>query len=416
MSAIMNANRPCGVFVATLGLAAMNAGCGGDNSATDDGRSVIEGPLYLVHTSVSTTDSSATYLLLVNSLDADVEPDYENAVALDGFHIVYGRERHRDIYTGSFDTPELTKWRVNEDGTFTKGPVMNLANLGVVSASPEQSTVTFVSDTKAYFPDPPSGRLIVWNPSTMEITGEIDLGIEPLDGLEPGAPASHVLRPDGKLFIPIHWASDDFVTLGDRVRVITVDTETDSVVATDDDDRCGYAFHATLGDDGATYIDGGPWTRVYADVLGEGFGATPCHLRVIPPESSFDDSYFVDLSTLTEGRPTGDFFPLDAETAVIRAFHPEDAPNEFDGDTLAYTFQRAYRWWFWRIGEPSATLVQTDGPAVVTGQRFHVDGRRYVVDATADYASSTLISFSGDGAMERGLTVRGSPYSVIRIQ
>lgn len=103
------------------------------------------------------------------------------------------------------------------------------------------------------------------------------------------------------------------------------------------------------------------------------------------------------------------------KNAAFRVFHPEDAPNAFDGDALAYAFQPAYRWWFWRIGEAQATVSQVDDAVVVAGQRFLVDGRAYTVDASEDYSESTLISFE-NAQIRRGVTVLGSPYGVHRIQ
>ena len=399
-----------------MALPALAAGCS-ENDSSGGSNGNRSGPLYLVATQTPTPDGvGVTYLLLVDSLEAAEAPDYDNSVAVDGFANVYGVDGQRDFWVGQFETPEITRWRVEDDGRLTRGERLSFAGLGVANTFADSGLVTFVSDTKAYFPDFPNGRLIVWNPQTMETTGEIDLGIEPLDDdLLPQQAGSFVLRSDGMLMIPVHWSSRDFVTLADRVRVVTVDTSTDTVVEVAEDDRCGYAFHASVASDDTAYIDGGPWTRVYTDVLGSEFGATPCHLRVVPPGRSFDAGYFVDLSTLTGGRPTGDFFLLDDETAALRVFHPEDAPNPFDGDALAYAFQPAYRWWVWQIGEPEATLAQTDEAVVVTGQRFVVDGNPYLVDATEDYSSSTLISFSDEGEIIQGLTVRGSPYGVLRI-
>ena len=402
------------VMVVLMSPLALAAGCS-DNDSSRGSNGNASGPLYLVATQVPTLDDvGVTYLLLVDSLEATEAPDYDNSVALDGFASVFGVDGQRDFWVGQFETPVITRWRIEDDGTLTRGDQLSFAALGVASTAEDSGVVTFVSDTKAYFPAP--GRLIVWNPQTMEITGEIDLGVEALsDDLLPQGVGSFALRSDGMLMIPVHWSSRDFVTLGDRVRVITVDTSTDTVVEVAEDDRCGYAFHASLASDDTAYIDGGPWTRVYTDVLGSEFGATPCHLRVVPPGQSFDAGYFVDLSTLTGGRPTGDFFLLDDETAALRVFHPEDAPNPFDGDALAYAFQPAYRWWIWRIGEPEATVAQTGEAVVVTGQRFNVDGTPYLVDATEDYSSSTLISFSDEGEIVEGLTVRGSPRGVLRI-
>jgi hypothetical protein len=371
-------------------------------------------PLYLISTTVFGPEGTATYLLTVPSLDAGVEPDYDGAVSLDGFTSLYGRNGHRDVYVGSASTPEITRWLVGDDGRLTPGDTVSFAPLGVTMTADYPEFVAFVSETKAYFYDSAGARLVIWNPAEMTVTGELALPADTLGALQPSLGGGLVMRPDGTLLVGITWYDSKTLEAGDRVRVIAVDTALDQVSNVTDDEGCGNVFFTSRSSDGTAYFSGASWTQVIRDLIGVGYGAIPCNLRIVPPGRSFDDAYTVNMAALT-GRPTGELVLAGDDVAFVRAWHDEDAPS-FDGDANAHTAHAAYRWWRWKLGEPTASLVEPQIPSVGGGIRYWVDDRTYVTNPTADFASTTLAELSAERGIVPHITLRGYPYGVVRVR
>jgi hypothetical protein len=325
-----------GLFAAATPLAACS------DKAADDGSGVAEtsdaSPLYVVSTTVFGPESDVTYLLTVPSLEAEVAPDYDEAVAVDGFAALFGEHGSSSVYVGSGESPEITEWTLGSDGKLRRGAVLSFANYGLANAGNYPLHVRFAAKNKAYFLDTAEGRLLLWNPEQMSVIGEIALPIDAREGFSFNFGEAMILREDGTLLIAVGWFNSDTQEGVDSVQLIAVDTATDEIVSTDTTDACGDAYSTSLATNGTAYFSGYSSSGRVRQLLGEPYGAIPCQLRVVPSGGSWDDGYSVDLTSLTGGLAAGEFLLIDDETALIRVFDDSTLPPFAEGDDITGTW------------------------------------------------------------------------------
>jgi len=386
----------------------------GPEAPADPSKTPAGPPLYLVATAVFKPEGTQMFLVTVPNLDAGTQPDYDRSVTIERFTPLFGESGKTTFYTGSEDTPEITRWQLEGD-RLVQGPRVSFANQGLKNTNYYPGYVRFASPTKAYVFDAPSSSVIIWNPADMTVTGEIKLDLAPLSGdRKPYFGDEIVQRKDGKLLAGVYWYGDNQQGGGDFVRVYTIDPATDTVTR-DDDTRCGDNYSSSLASDGTAYYSGGASSVITRERLGAGFGATPCLLRIVPPGGTFDDAYAIDPRTLTGGRPSGEVILVDDRTAFLRAFDASLAPA-FDGDIRKYIDAPAYSWWRWTIGEPQATLVPNQTPGTSGGLRFRVDDRQLVTVSSQDFSTTTLTELSATKGVVPQITLRGYPYGVLRLR
>jgi hypothetical protein len=154
-------------------------------------------------------------------------------------------------------------------------------------------------------------------------------------------------------------------------------------------------------------------------MLGDGRGVDSCSLRVVPPDSTFDRAYDVDLSALAGGRPAGSLFLVDDDTAFIRVWHsdlvtPLAADKSNWEEVLA---EPGFLWWRWRIGDEQATPIADQSPAAseATGL-FAVDGRKFVPRVDANYTETTLDELDPTGALAPALRGPGNVWGIARVR
>ena len=83
------------------------------------------------------------------------------------------------VFAASFESPTITRYDV-VDGQLVRGETVSFINFGVTSLAGLSEDVQVFSDTKAYFLDPATSQIVVWNPTAMETVEAL-----PLTGFEP---------------------------------------------------------------------------------------------------------------------------------------------------------------------------------------------------------------------------------------
>jgi len=379
-----------------------------------------DGPLYVVSTVVSTGDTDTGYLVPVTSIEPGATFDLDNAVEVPP-SLAYAKPGSSVLYTATQDDPTITRWQVDASGTPVPetDTVISFANLGISHAWPLDSSQVY-SDEKAYFTDDAGGRVIAWNPRTMEITGTIPLDIESSGALVPYL--SLTVRKD-RVFVIVWWEEDyeqgDWSRFGDHVRVYVIDPKTDEVVETSDESRCNSLTWSFQTSDGTAYLSPMSWFAPIRSMLGSGHGVEPCGARIVPPETSFDQGYEVNLDALTGGRPTGNLFVVSDEVAFLRVWHSElVSPLESDKSNWEDVLtEEGFLWWRWALGTDTAELIpdQKPGASEVSGL-LEVDGKRYLPRIASDYSQTTLDELDPAGALCPGLTGPGAIFSIVRVR
>jgi hypothetical protein len=375
------------------------------------------GSQYVISTRVFSTDLSTEvgYLTTASSLAAGATFDLDDAVEIPESGIAFNRPEDPWIYWASITEPTITRWEVAADGTFTKGPSVSFANLGLTDASAAADSPIF-SSNKSYFVDQGQGVVVVWDPGNMILLDTIPLDITTDEVLSPIVFSGLGVRGDRLFASMFSWSDEDWTQLGDHSRLFVIDATSDTVVKTTDESRCNQLALGGISSDGTAYFSARSYFTLPRLVFGAGFGAEACSLRVVAPDEEFDQGFDLDLSSLVGGRPAGDFTLVTDDTAFIRVWHTESVsePTEANWDTLRN--EAGFRWWRWHIGAPSAEEIVDQESAANTVQLRRVDGKVYGLRYTPDYSTTTLEELRADGTIVPGLTGPGGVYGVIRMR
>lgn len=284
------------VDIVALALASLSVvACSNDASSgvpNDEGGS--ETPLYVIATNFSAGDQAETYLVTTPSFDESTTIDPTNGPKLLGGIVPV--VRNGAVFIAEANGPIVTRYDVDARDQLEKGAELSFAGVGMTEILSWH--VYAVSDTKGYVFDPAGTRIIVWNPRTMELTGQqIDLSEAARDGFSPNLAFEHSgpkLRGN-QLFVPLGWQDQDgnarFAS-----GVLVIDVETDEVVTIDEDPRCGESYVTVESPDGDIYFFPPDWSSAphyFVDMH-----QPTCVARIRRGETTFDDAEPLDLSAL----------------------------------------------------------------------------------------------------------------------
>jgi hypothetical protein len=191
-------------------------------------------------------------------------------------------------YVSVYNSPAtMTKYTFDNEGKATRAGEL------IVPGAKTYSTVEFVSATEAYASVAGGlAKLIKFNPTTMERTGEIDLS----SILRAEAPVMYYLgmkARDGKLFMGVFYEGAGFVEkYNDTAYVAVIDLATAKVEKLIKDYRTGSIFDAynsfSIDKNGDIYVAGLGYSNRPSGIL-----------RIKKGQTDFDPSWFFDLDAAT---------------------------------------------------------------------------------------------------------------------
>lgn len=388
-------------------------GCGSDVESGGGGGSSTEGPLYIVGTVLTTADVSRNFIGTSRSLSTDTDFDVANAVETDGGE-VFGQPGTERVFTTSWESPVITRWTVDEDGSIGDPRRVSFANLGLFDTFGAANSV-FVGEDRAYFAST-IGEVVVWDSSNMTVVDTIGMEVDSIGSFEPSL--NLVLRVvDDRLLATVHYQnSQDWTEFGDQVLLVVVDLGTHEVTGVETEERCNFLVGATANTNGDLYYSPPSFYAPPRALRGPDYGADPCVLRVRAGTTEFDTGFSTDLSQLLDGRPAGDLRFVDDDFAFVRVWHPElvTAPTETNWEDVRH--EAGFRWWTIDFGANVASEVveQTSGAENV--ELYAVEGRVYTSTFAEDFSTTTLTRLGPDGELYTGLTVPGALSGVFRLR
>ncbi|MEM7137714.1 MAG: hypothetical protein AAF500_14115 [Myxococcota bacterium] len=384
-----------------LAAFALLAGCGGDPATAPDpgpdagpGPGPMPGPppsFWYVQTTFATPDGRTSFLQLIASPDQE-RVTTDNAIELPGNARVFVDGNR--IYTGSAEAPVIQRWFAETDGSLTPGERLSFAATGL-NAIPFGNN--FISPDKAYLFD--RFRVLMWNPTTLTLAGEIDLSSlvmpEFVPEIDPG-----ILR--GDLLFAVVQQQDFAGDFNRGIQVVVIDTTRDEIAAVLEDDRCIGSFAGmALAEDGSIYVLGDNYLlrHWFVDDL-----PPSCLLRILPDAPEFDPEFFVDFNAAVGGQPCvglfyrGDgLFLTNAVDETLSTVDPRDAPLTFLNEPVS-------TWWEIDIADPvSGRELGLGAVSPRNGPAFEVDGRQFIQEPLAAFTGeNTLIEIvEGNRLVER---------------
>jgi hypothetical protein len=339
------------VAVSALVLAALS-GCGSDD---DDAKgSDGSGPLYAVMYEVYDDVGSTSYLSLLDTLDIE-EIDETQAIEYGGGR-AFVQAYNGWLFVGEAATPTVTRYSIGENDELIDEGTINFSNYGLREGQFDSWNVSFVSEDKAYLLDFAEGTTIIWNPTTMEIVGDIP----PADefhregwSLE-GSPAA---QRDNLLFRTFNWANYDEGKYSIDHLLAIYDVEKDELVEVVEETRCPAQGNLVQKDEaGNIYFSN--WIWPVAGTLMRG-APEPCVLRIDVGDTRFNPDWTLRYGDITDGRQGAMFTYLKDNQALISAFY--DERTSFDETTDPFAYVGSMNWRIWNVDLESMSGSPLDG-------------------------------------------------------
>ncbi|HKO90184.1 MAG TPA: hypothetical protein VJU61_03465, partial [Polyangiaceae bacterium] len=210
------------------------------------------GPLYLMGPAHFNVDDVETYLVTTDTFDANTSfnPTSGAKVLGEAIPIVH----NGSVYITDARAPVIARFDVGANDQLVKVDEVSFAGVGMTEVT--SWFVYIVNDTKGYAFDPAGRRIVVWNPSTMTLTGtQIALPELERDGWTPRL-ALEIFSPwrrGAELVVPVAWTGQD-----EEYRfasgLLVLDVERDQVVTTAEDERCGESYMSLATANGDRYF------------------------------------------------------------------------------------------------------------------------------------------------------------------
>lgn len=360
-----------------------------------------EPPLYFFSTMVFTGANFFTYVSLADRFDSSLSsfdgtkdglelPSYPN------FALEFGA-----AFAAHPSRPEITRLDVGLDRKLFKGKTITFAG---ASASGIEA-VLFVNPEKAYFFDVATAKAIVWNPTTMELTGKtidisaflkLDIGRAAV----PNGKSLNVRKSGAEWTLPVYYVDTTTFKLVRAAGVAILNVETDTVVSVVHDDRCYDGVTAVASASGDYYYFPG-WGSAN-DFYMKATAPKPhtCALRLPAGQNTFDATSVLDLTTLAGGDDTGNGGGQGAVSDGANGFYFTVA------DDTRYAANSGFPNKLWHYDFTTQTAKVVAGAAwwgqSTMDRRAYIDGVMYA--ATAGFSDADpggfrteIFRFSPDG-------------------
>ncbi|WP_163870858.1 hypothetical protein [Myxococcus eversor] len=363
------------ITAAALALS-LFAGCNDDDDDKDPDPTPGTGPIYAAITQVSADNESLSYVVLTDKVDATTPLSLENAIEVPGRALGSGIAKNGLLYVSSSEGAVVTRYTLTANGTLEKDKdsqgrdaEVSFQGSGVSSIGEYQHQFQYVSETKAYYVDGRSGKVIVWNPTAMTVTKAITLEGLAVEGAL-STFASAPVRVGGKIIIPIGWRPSASIGITKQAGVIVVDTAADTAKIVTDD-RCGYVRDGVVGPDGLVYLATEAYGAAVYRTAGPETTPVPCLLRFNTQTETYDTDFFRELGDLTNGNATGSLLRGPNGTAYLRVL--DETSYTVVPGTHPRAVASASAWRFWQLNLSTFVATQITTIPASTGSTFLYD-------------------------------------------
>jgi hypothetical protein len=390
---------------AVVGVALAACSSEPDPAAAPIAPVAADAPLYVIATAVSTDSGSNTYVALLRSLEAQML-DLSGAREFGGWSdmaVIDG-----SVFVSSGESPVVSRFVAGADGALQDDGTLSFANY-VGDANFYNQEV--ISSTKAYLVG--EGEFVLWNPSTLEITGTLafpDLpvreGIEPFVALDRGA----VVR-DGRMYVAVTWSDVDELNMLADSRIVVVDVERDEVVEVleapcpdlaiaDSDDAGNLYFSNWVYSPGATLLSG---------------DSPACVVR-IPAGGTALDAWSLGYAQVN-GREGAVLSNLGGGKWLFASFLGD--PAEFDpsvDDWFPWLFGDT---WQFEVLDPVSRTSSVVGGLPKHGGGYYssrFDGVTHVLVPGDEYATTSVHALAADGSVTHELDTLGWSTRLFRLR
>lgn len=406
-----------GLSLATLvAVTTLPTGCGNDDSGNvqtmNDAKEEQpnDNQEWFVVSTQLYGDTTTSYLPIVSSLDVE-EVSLKNAKELDGRSSI--AQLGEWLFVASSSEPVVTRYTIDENGELEEDGRLNFSNHGVPEFfSIDAWGAVFVNEKKAYIFNGNDGSHVIWNPTTMKITGEI----EGPDIVQEGYDMESVAVVRGnrmyRVFTFLNYETWEF--LPEPQYLAVYDVEKDELLNIEEEMRCAQLYAMpSVDENDDIYFSGHVWTPGLA--LTSDYPKS-CALRVKADEDSFDDQWQLNYAEdVTDGREAATLRYIGEGKALLDVFHHDR--TEIEDDTDPQELVSTANWRLWLVDLEAKSGEPLDGigfkGAGLTDVR--VGDRTFLMLPNADWSETTAWELV-DGEAVPGFTVKGNTYQTVQLR
>jgi hypothetical protein len=370
------------------------------------------GALYATPSEVYGADfmTSTSYVPVVPSLDVP-SISIQNAREVDGRASVARVGKY--VFVASANAAVANRFVVDAEGALQPDGNINFSTQGLPPYfSIDSWGALFVSETKAYIFNGTDGSMIVWNPTTLTITGKIPGPGIVRQGYE--IQSGSVVRGNKlyRIFSLVNYDAWDFLTTGQVL--VVYDLDTDQQLSMVEENRCpqlyGKPFVTEAGD---IYFSGWVWPATLP--LVRDFPKS-CALRVLAGQDTFDPSYKLDFAANFEGHEGAMMSYLGNGQALLDVFHQERATYTASSDPQMLANTK--NWRVWKVDLATGKGAPLEG-LDFTGAGYslaQVDSRSFLLTPDDETYSATTAWEVLNGALKQSFKIQGSLYHIVRVR
>jgi hypothetical protein len=389
------------------------AGGGSESAAGAGGQgNTAEEPLYAVPTQVYGADfaSSTSYVAVVPSLDVARIP-LDDARELDGRGTVAKLGDY--VFIASSSEPVINRFTLEVDGSLKAAGRLNFSNYGV----PEYFTIdawgaVLIDAEKAYIFNGTDGSHVVWNPTTLEITGTIEGPELVQEGYNFESIA--VVRGNRmyRMFTFLNYDTWEFLASPQYLAVY--DLEKDQLLDVVEESRCPQLYSRPFEDEkGDLYFSGWVWTPGLALT---GDYPKSCALRIKSGDDTFDPDWQLSFADdVTDGREAGIMRYLGDGKALLDVFHDERVTIDESTDPQELSNTPNWRLWTFDLETGQGSPIEALDFKAGGYTDVQVDERNFLMVPNADYSETTAVELV-DGEPREGFKVQGSLYHLVKLR
>lgn len=389
-------------------LLAVAPGCGDSDDNGGDGPTLEH--VYVINNEIYTADSSTTYINVLGSLD-DVQIDQSKAVQFDGGRATIAVNDGK-LFVAPPDRPSILRYAVSPTGQLLEEGEISFANFGLESIYIDEWALTFIDANKAYLLNLDSGVIIVWNPSTMQLLGEI----QPLQSLvRPNLSlnSSGTVVRGNRMYQIFYWSDWDAWMTSTEQYLAVYDTDTDKMLSLTSETRCpGLANRVDRDEAGTLYFSNWVW-NVSETLIRN--APSSCGLRIPAGSDAFDPTWVFDFRDVTGDRESAMYAYLGDGKGLLNVFHDERATYDASSDPAE--LGSSPNWKLWLVDQAAGTGAPIEGLDWMTGgaSTFDIDGRTFVFTPAADY-DAVKVSEIVDYRAVPAFDVAGWSYQLFKLR
>jgi hypothetical protein len=355
-------------------------------------------------------DVTTSYLPIVSSLDVK-EIGIKNAKELNGRSSI--AQVGEWLFVAASSEPVVTRYTIDKNGELEEDGRINFANHGVPEFfSIDSWGAVFVNAKKAYIFNGNDGSHVVWNPTTMKITGEI----EKLDIVQEGYAMESVavVRGDRMYRVFTFLNYDTWEFLPEPQYLAVYDVEKDELIDLQEETRCPQLYAIpTVDDDENIYFSGHVWTPGLS--LTSDYPKS-CSLRVKAGEDKFDSEWQLNFADdITDGREAATLRYIGDGKALLDVFHHERTEIADDTDPQELVSTSDWRLWVVDLEKKSGKPLEGIGFKGAGLSDVQVGDRTFLMLPNSDWSETTAWELV-DGEAVKGFTIEGNTYQTLKLR